>query len=150
MEGLKRADKLSDRGLGMVLDCPLCKNGLETHKHLFFECSYSLKILQFVLLNGNFILLPVNLMLVFYIINQQDHIVLRNLSALTVAISIYKIWGERNARLHDKAPKSTQCLSAEIKRVVAFKLRRWKTNSKWPDYVSLEMLKWRSYSYDNG
>lgn len=43
IEGLKTLDKFYSRGLGNTFLCFICSSAYESHKHLFFECSFYLE-----------------------------------------------------------------------------------------------------------
>lgn len=98
-----------------------------------------MKVLQNSFTKGNFFLFPVRLQQVYEFISTLDHQALRNLSSLVVAVTIYKLWCERNVRLHSDSAKSWRLLCSEIKKAVAFKLKRWVLKIDWPIDVYTEL-----------
>lgn len=98
--GHKTSEKLATKNLGGRMLCLLCNSDFESHHHLFFECSFSMLLIRNILPNGSLFLSQANIFQVLDFITNHDYFILRNLSALIVAIFVYMLWRERNSRLH--------------------------------------------------
>lgn len=135
IEGLKIADKLHARGLSYCLDCCLCKAAVESHQHLIFDCPFSMKQLKNILPYGDFFLIHANLFQILEYIDSLDHYILTNICALALDVSVYMIWKEMNSRFHNNPSKSMTVIKDYIKKVMSFKMKRWKVKDNWPTYV---------------
>lgn len=111
--------------------CLFCKQVMETHEHLFFECSFSKQVwfevrrlirMENVSENLNSIC---NHMLLHYKKKEVWSIV----SPLVLGAVVYFIWQERNSRIFTKIIRSYLQVSADIIQEVRWKLMTlpWKT-----------------------
>lgn len=144
IEGLKTSDHFARRNIGDQMLSPLCHNFLESHTHLFFTCSVSFWIIRNILLEGDSFVFEPNLSQVLEAAYAQKHKAITNLHLLITSVAIFVIWCERNARIFNNSSTSPSSLILNIKRRVAFKLRRWKFKEKWPTWVIYLLEVWRS------
>ncbi|XP_071708913.1 uncharacterized protein [Rutidosis leptorrhynchoides] len=102
-ERLKMQDRLKawERRPNQVLKCSLCNNVMDSHSHLFFECTYSARLWQKVRM-------LVQIDLVAYdwkscrdtLMGISNHNSSRMvLAKLCLSASVYYLWHERNVRL---------------------------------------------------
>lgn len=141
---LKTSDNFAKRNLGEILLCPLCNGSPESHGHLFFECSISFWVIKNLFPDGHLFLIAPNIQQVFHVAFEQQHKVLTRLYLLITSVAIFVLWTERNARLFNNSSSSPFNLLLNIKRRIAFKLRRWKFKVTWPDEVVQELEIWKS------
>lgn len=71
----------------------------ESHKHLFFTCSFSWHIIRAVIPNGHFFLMEPVLSKVLNYGDNLEHNVISRTYFLIVSIAVYMIWRERNNRM---------------------------------------------------
>ena len=94
-------DKLQKWYPNKVYECSLCKNGLDSHNHLFFECEYSKEVWGMV---SNKAKIHENEDTWEGIVNKMSSIgesrsVWEIIKKLCLAATVYHIWQERNGRL---------------------------------------------------
>lgn len=142
LNGLKTSDLLVRRGLGMLLDCPLCGTEKESHLHFFFGCPFSSLVIKTLLPNGNFFLFPPTLHSVLAAASLMSHKVLNRLYLLIMSVAVYSIWCERNNRLFSNLSRSANILISTIRTRVASKLRRWHIKDGWPPEVRSILDSW--------
>lgn len=132
---LKTSDFFSSEGLSSTINCCLCNNAPESHTHLFFECLIFMWLIRNALPKGNYFLLQASLQQVLNDTTEISHKAVKRLRYLIIALCVYVIWRERNARLHYSGACSPQSLLAKVESLVAHKLRRWNIKTTWPEHV---------------
>ncbi|XP_074290260.1 uncharacterized protein LOC141616992 [Silene latifolia] len=117
-------DSLGTRGIHLVNWCILCKNANETHRHLFFKCSYSASIWKGLM---NWIKAPgrtVNLWQKLRWSTQrktQKHWKMRIFRCCLTA-AVYSIWLERNSRIFRDKEMVVGVLLRHIQYVVSVRM----------------------------
>ncbi|XP_017228409.1 uncharacterized protein LOC108203764 [Daucus carota subsp. sativus] len=113
-------DRMQRFNMQTDLKCELCHNAVENHSHIFGSCPFIDFILsghsfQFTgcwesYVRGNFLL-------------GRPQGIRKQLGALFIAISIYLVWQERNARIHNRAhPTPESIIRFNAKRMLREKL----------------------------
>lgn len=96
---LPTRDRLLSWGLSVPSGCVLCSNGVESHRHLFFECSFAAGV--WLCFCGRFMSNPPSDLLsavVFCEHLQGPHAVsAKKVFKLLLQVIIYNLWRERNA-----------------------------------------------------
>ncbi|XP_022042316.1 uncharacterized protein LOC110944982 [Helianthus annuus] len=107
-----------------LMCCLLCQSGLETHEHLFFECSYSKsvwhKVRHKVYMNS--IQDSWEDISAWFIARANSKSVFSVASRLVVAAAAYVIWSERNARFFSNRLRPPEQLADRIISTVRTKL----------------------------
>ncbi|VVB10332.1 unnamed protein product [Arabis nemorensis] len=117
---LPTRDRLRLWGMNVSSACVLCSNGIESHDHLFFGCSYSLEIWQ-DLASRIWQNPPLDLMAASTWILQPRQ---PTRSAATIIIklilqsTIYLIWKERNSRIFTTTSTPSTSVKASIDRMI--------------------------------
>lgn len=113
--GIYTQDRLMAFGISGCSRCVLCGCSVEDIDHLFFQCSFSTQIWTSVLAmcgldwSSRDWLQTVEWM-DQYTSDSLCHLLVR----LSLAASVYYIWRERNARLHDEPPRPLNILISDI------------------------------------
>lgn len=98
---LPTKDRLLSWGVSVPAACVLCSNGIESHQHIFFECSYSVDVWSRFC--GRFITSPPPDLpaIVALIANYQGQFPsqVKPLLKLILQVIIYNLWREHNARI---------------------------------------------------
>lgn len=121
LAGLKRLatkDRLWAWGMVVSAGCVLCNQGMETHGHLFFDCSYA-KSIWSDLLGRNLVLRWPNSWdyeLVWVVKHCKVKGFRSAIYKLSLAAAIYHIWLERNARVFTQKCSSPDLV---VKAIVA-------------------------------
>ncbi|XP_071739228.1 uncharacterized protein [Rutidosis leptorrhynchoides] len=125
-ERLKTQDRLKSWELkyNPILKCSLCKGCMDSHAHLFFECSFSTqvwkKVKDLMIINvGTNNWKVCRDLLVAGTTRQSAKGVVDN---LCFAASVYFLWQERNNRLFNKPSSSVDQLFELIRSTVRLKL----------------------------
>jgi hypothetical protein len=128
-----------------MMCCLLCYADLETHAHLFFDCSCSLKI--WLLVRERACMSSVSSSwpeVISWLNNRASSKSIGNLVCrLIVAASVYCIWRERNARFFNNHARPPEVLGAEILDMVRLKLLGLKFKRK-PNVMNT-LEKWNIY-----
>lgn len=61
INGFKLSDNFANRGIGDQISCCYCGTEFESHSHFYFECSFTMELLQYCIPIGSFFLLHPNL-----------------------------------------------------------------------------------------
>ncbi|XP_018480158.1 uncharacterized protein LOC108851250 [Raphanus sativus] len=117
-------DRLRRWGLNVPAECVLCSSALETHHHLFFECSFSAAIWQGFAsqIRGN---PPADLHAAAAWILSPSRLVSRDqviLLKLIFQSTIYLIWKERNSRIFTSVSTSSSAVSLALDRLLRDRL----------------------------
>ncbi|GJR61917.1 RNA-directed DNA polymerase, eukaryota, reverse transcriptase zinc-binding domain protein [Tanacetum coccineum] len=123
---LKTQDKVArwDMSDSLLTVCPLCELVLDSHEHLFFECSFSQQIWNhmksYAGLSSSTPILSHIMAIITPIANRKSS---RSIIAkLVMAASAYFIWQERNARLFKNSKRSVNQVIEVIFSSVRLKL----------------------------
>ncbi|KAI8571379.1 hypothetical protein RHMOL_Rhmol01G0115400 [Rhododendron molle] len=98
LQRLSTKDRLNSWGLHLDGTCSLCNSAVETHQHLFFECSFSTVVWQH-LVNKNMVLdMPSHLVEVldWYGVQVKGKSLRCMSLTSSLAATIYGLWRERN------------------------------------------------------
>ena len=104
--------------------CPLCVANFDSHEHLFFKCSYSTQVWQYVRSKAG---LSSTSVVWEDIVNEFFSFAKKNsiksvVAKLILASAVYCIWQERNARLFKKVKKPAKEVIDLILSTVRLKL----------------------------
>nr|GEZ63584.1 hypothetical protein [Tanacetum cinerariifolium] len=106
------------------LKCPLCKKVADSHKHLFYECEYSIKVWkemrQFMKLDSDY----ESMVEVIELLEDKasKNKICRVLNRLMLAVVTYFIWQERNGRIFKPESRTKIELYCVIKENIKNKL----------------------------
>ncbi|XP_071739954.1 uncharacterized protein [Rutidosis leptorrhynchoides] len=132
-EILKTQDKLKAWELrsNLSLECSFCKNGMDSHSHLFFECLFTARVWDRIQGNVRFSFASNRWCGVLNnIINASNHKSASMVVAkLCFGASVYFIWQERNSRIFRKTHRSVDQLYDIIYLHVRLKLMTIKFKS---------------------
>lgn len=125
---LPTCDRLSKFEIQCAQLCTLCKKENETHSHLFFTCEFSKIVWKGATQCSNMNANTSNWQDVMQYIESQcnKNNATHQLSRMTLSVTQYMIWKERNARTFQKIHQSAQGLLRQIKEIVY--IRGLKTN----------------------
>ncbi|XP_060200849.1 uncharacterized protein LOC132629134 [Lycium barbarum] len=116
MERLATKDRLLKWGIIDSATCPLCDNMDESHNHLFFECSYSMRVWT-KLLKWQSITRTVRRWQEeksWATSNASGRSVQADIYRMCLAGAVYHIWLERNARVFSQGQKEDKALVKQI------------------------------------
>ncbi|PKU67438.1 hypothetical protein MA16_Dca020333 [Dendrobium catenatum] len=65
LNGLKMIDLFIKRNIIVFSNCIMCNSGIDSHRHLFFECDFSFQIISKFVPNINFFMFRPNLIQTF-------------------------------------------------------------------------------------
>ncbi|KAL0710088.1 hypothetical protein Bca4012_017066 [Brassica carinata] len=102
--------------------CLLCGAADETRDHIYFECSYSRSVWDFLFSQGNLNQPYTFTEVIRWVHHSTPSGKLRTICKLTVQAAFYTIWNERNKRLHTAVARHTQCITREIQIILKAKL----------------------------
>lgn len=114
------------RGWGMTIPsvCVLCSNGVESHAHLFFECSYSLDVWGYLaakfLPNPPASLTAATTWILHH--NQPHHTKVISILKLLLQAVVYHLWIERNTRIFSAVATTSNHLRLAIDRTLRNRL----------------------------
>nr|XP_043625498.1 uncharacterized protein LOC122596919 [Erigeron canadensis] len=148
-EKLMTQDRIA-RWKQISMQCSLCRNGIESHKHLFFKCKFTEEIWN---------------RLSSLRWNMKDHTDLQDIvqeikvsrgrnnfgvvvNKLILAAAIYYIWQERNHRIFQDKERNEEAISNIIKesvriQLISIRVRKTKNVIKISDQWK---LKWENFS----
>ncbi|KAL0925207.1 hypothetical protein M5K25_003524 [Dendrobium thyrsiflorum] len=114
--GLKTADELIKRNIGVNSLCSLCFTFNETMPHLFFECDYAFAALKSLIpCLGDFLLRPRLTDIFLFLEGRSYHSKHQKIiHLLKVCCAVYFIWRERNERRFNNTYRSSATLCALI------------------------------------
>ncbi|KAJ9539210.1 hypothetical protein OSB04_031943 [Centaurea solstitialis] len=98
--------------------CSLCGNCEDSHDHLFFACSFSAMIWRKVKLEFNWCSFPDSWDLILMAISDPMATRIPYTRRLLLAVTVYMVWRERNARLFSTEKRSVEQLVRDIITVV--------------------------------
>ncbi|PKU60898.1 Putative ribonuclease H protein [Dendrobium catenatum] len=125
---LKTADLLILKGIPVVSSCSFCDATWENHAHLYFECDFTFSLLSALLPSlRNFYLRP-NLHQVYDFLGSMRHFssLELNFCYLTISVTVYWIWRERNGRKFASLTKNISELKEVITQAIRAKVINWK------------------------
>ena len=98
------------------IHCLLCGLVLESHDHLFFECTITAQIWEAVLHKGGIRIptLPWNALWEWMASNWKGSSLHTKISKLCLAVSVYWIWKERNTRFHSSVSRRVDAIVHSI------------------------------------
>lgn len=101
LKRLSTRDRLISWGMTVLDACVLCSSGVESHQHLFFECSFAVAI--WTLFCGRFITSPPSDIssVVLLCSNYQGlyHSQVKVILKLLLQVIVYSLWRERNGQI---------------------------------------------------
>ncbi|WZZ52529.1 hypothetical protein YC2023_052636 [Brassica napus] len=121
---LPTKDRMRRWGMEVSETCVLCSTGIETHHHLFFECTYSSSVwLYFASQIRSFPPMDLHSAAAWILSNQQQ----TTAQAVTILKIIYQayiylLWKKRNARIFTGISTSAEGLKYSIDRLVRARL----------------------------
>ena len=97
---LSTQDRLQKWYPDKEMACPLCESGIDSLNHLFFECSYSVKVWEAVQIKAG-ISLPTRWDNIIERMKRikHDRTIKNIVMRLSLAACVYFIWSERNRRI---------------------------------------------------
>ncbi|KAM0043987.1 putative RNA-directed DNA polymerase [Helianthus debilis subsp. tardiflorus] len=111
-----------------MMCCLLCNKGLETHEHLFFECTYSKQIwfsirkkIDMMHIDGKW-----DEIMAWIIPNAKSKRMIWVIRKLVVAAIAYFVWQERNTRFFNNQLRPPEVLEDVIVETVRLKLHSFK------------------------
>lgn len=107
---------------GNDLRCTLCNSCLDSHDHLFFECSFSIQIWRLFKSDLATCPLPDRWASILDDIAHRRWRPGETRKRLTFAAIIYFIWHERNGRLFDSSKRTVDQIVMDVKRIVMMRL----------------------------
>ena len=118
LQRLPTKDRLRRWGLNVTAECVLCSSALETHHHLFFECSFSSTIWQGFTsqIREN---PPADLhAAAAWILSSSNRISREEVILLKLIFqsTIYLVWKERNARIFTSVSTSSSGIHLALDR----------------------------------
>lgn len=117
---LPTKDRLRSWGLNIPANCVLCSHGLETHDHLFFECSFSSAVWH--AFASKIWAHPSSSLPAISSWILQDRVQSHANAAVTVKLILqstcYLIWRERNARIFTNTLTSASSVHAALDRSI--------------------------------
>ncbi|CAG7907616.1 unnamed protein product [Brassica rapa] len=142
---LPTKDRLRRWGMNVAGECVMCSSALETHHHLFFECSYSsslwLGFASQILPNP-----PLDLhAAAAWIVSSSNRISRKEVTLLKLIFQsiIYLIWKERNARIFTSVSSSSRQTHLAVDRLLRDRLLSFPATPS--DGPSLLLLYFTSY-----
>ncbi|GJY81936.1 RNA-directed DNA polymerase, eukaryota, reverse transcriptase zinc-binding domain protein [Tanacetum coccineum] len=120
----KSLDKVRKWGSYDVMRCPLCRNDIDSHDHLFFQCHYAAEFWQ--LAKNKMGLQQADMgwneMVDSFSEMNNGNSVNSIIIWLGLVASVYLIWKERNYRIFKDEKKSCDDLAAEFYEVMRLRL----------------------------
>ena len=115
-ERLTTQDKLVKIGLKQGMSCVLCREHIENHDHLFFQCSFSNRIWRVLLAKCGWQCPEPSWQGVIQWAIQQMHgnSLKSSLGKLILSTTVYTIWNERNARTFSNSYKDVVSVLHDI------------------------------------
>nr|GEW87267.1 hypothetical protein [Tanacetum cinerariifolium] len=115
---------------GANFKCPLCNNYEDSHEHLFFNCSYSTKIWDWIKVKGKMENADKTLYRVVDKISERpsNNHIWRVIQRLIVSASVYFIWQERNKRLFQNEKRTPDVLCKNVEESIVSMLRALNVN----------------------
>ncbi|KAG7549908.1 Reverse transcriptase zinc-binding domain [Arabidopsis thaliana x Arabidopsis arenosa] len=115
---LPTRDRLRGWGMNIPADCVLCSNGVESHEHLFFDCSYASEIWGYLAAK----LLPnppstISAASSWILLHRlPHHAKVTAILKLLLQSVVYHLWKERNSRIFAASATSSSALRLAIDR----------------------------------
>ncbi|XP_058180014.1 uncharacterized protein LOC131298547 [Rhododendron vialii] len=126
---LSTRDRLVSWGVTASSQCVLCLNGMESHNHLFFECDFSAATWgQIMIRNGICMaVVPLSQELEWAGQNRAGKGFRNYIYKLSLAASVYFLWGERNSRIFQGSSKGIPEVVHAIFDAIRARLSSWTT-----------------------
>lgn len=124
LKRLPTRDRLRRWGMNTPTSCVLCSNGEESHEHLFFECSFSGGIWDYLaakfLPNPPSLLSAASSWILHHNLPQNSKII--TIIKLILQSAVYHIWKERNSRIFTAVESTIAALRLVIDRTIRNRL----------------------------
>ena len=121
------------------LACVLCHQGMESHDHLFFNCSFSSYVWQGILQRlviSNPTSTWINLV-EWAAASWKKKTPIHIISRMFFGSAVYHVWRERNARSFRQEAKSKERVLQDIFSQVSLQMQiKWKGDPHLPQYIS--------------
>ena len=104
------------RHIQSVASCLFCGLDLETHNHLFFQCTFSKQVWRCVLHKANITApsLPWDDLIEWMSSNWQGHSLSAKVKKLCLATTVYTLWRDRNERFHTNSVSRAEHIASNI------------------------------------
>ncbi|GJW86813.1 RNA-directed DNA polymerase, eukaryota, reverse transcriptase zinc-binding domain protein [Tanacetum coccineum] len=122
---LMTQDRIMRWQQGAILKCPLCNVCEDSHEHLFFNCSYSAKIWDWIKVKGRMENADSTLYRVVDKISEKpsNNNIWRIIQRLIVSATVYFIWQERNKRIFQSEKRTPEVLCRNVEESIVSMLR---------------------------
>ncbi|XP_024963993.1 uncharacterized protein LOC112504286 [Cynara cardunculus var. scolymus] len=111
------------------LKCVFCKSVIESHNHLFFECTYSRRIWEAIQCEVGLINCPSTWEDILHSGSAQTWQSWSTVQKLGISATVYNIWRERNRKFFDNFTHSGDKVIADNKMQILHRMA-WKTRMK--------------------
>ena len=122
-ERLFTQDKIAKWRPNEIMECILCKQCMDLHEHLFFQCNYSKVVWENIeeLLDKRFSYNWKTIIEEVFVLaaNRSIWSILRR---LVIGAVVYYVWQERNNRLYNKGERSTDSLVQSIIDIIKLRM----------------------------
>lgn len=142
-ERLPTLQKLSQWGIADSNLCHLCHRHIESQAHLFFHCSFSRKVWMSTTnkLNCRTIEFQWDSLLGWLLNYNWCSNFQKDLVYLSLAITVYHLWKERNQRFHTNTTRSEDFILGEVLQSIRLAVSSWrkvrKTHNNWDIALNL-------------
>ncbi|XP_058189339.1 uncharacterized protein LOC131306925 [Rhododendron vialii] len=126
---LSTRDRLFSWGVVVSPQCVLCMDDVESHDHLLFACHFSSDIRKQIRTHNGIhkAVLPLSLEVAWAVQSYAGKGFRNTIYKVSLAASVYFLWGERNARIFQGRSRSVTEVTNEIFDAVRAKLSSWST-----------------------
>ena len=141
LQRLPTRDRLASWGMNVPAHCVLCSTGLESHDHLFFQCTYASSVWSRFCVGRYLSAPPVSTLACANAMRcHQFTSTPRTIPVLKLILQvvIYCLWRERNARIFTTTSIPATVLASRVDRMIRDRLLSIPTRS--PSHVSLLQL----------
>ena len=114
----------SIRNIQSTALCLFCGREIETHSHLFFQCSFSMQVWRCVLQKGSFSApsLPWDDLITWIVNNWNGQSLTIKAKKLCLATTVYTLWRDKNDRYHNNSVSRAEHIASSIIGQVRLKL----------------------------
>ncbi|XP_074288882.1 uncharacterized protein LOC141614029 [Silene latifolia] len=123
---LATVDNINRRGLMLVNRCCLCMAAQESHRHLFFRCSFSQQVRRNMLawlgVSGSSSDIDIKNYLYKISVGNKCNSWRNILSGCSAAGMVYAIWEERNNRLFGEIQATPEMVAAKLQSILKIRL----------------------------
>lgn len=123
---LNTLDKLHSWGLTTSNICVFCSRAVETHEHLFFQCSFSFQIWNSILSRLKTSFRTFYWQDILMLLRNKHSRLQLSLASLGLASSVYHIWRERNNRIFKQTRKDINTILKETLDSMSYTAASWK------------------------